>query len=180
MTTKTLFIIGSWCHRPDIRTLCMRITKKMSGCQAWHRLWHRLELLKVTKMPCHYGGFTFFGLCPCCSKQVRDLYFYKTAFACRHCFRMTYFTRHTTLSMRLILKRERIGKRINDDKWNKPKWMRQKTFAKLRSEYFDLDEKELIADFYSLRTNRSVDKLFAKYGCIIAAAEALEMQFLSV
>lgn len=58
--------------------------------------------------------------------------------------------------------------------------MRQKTFAKLRSEYFDLDAKELIADFYSLRTNLSVDKLFGKYGCAISAAEALEMQFLSV
>lgn len=135
------------------------------------------EIVKMTKMPCHYGGFRFFGLCPCCSKQVRDLYFYKTTFACRHCFRMTYYTRHTTLSRRLILKREKISKRINDDTWNKPKWMRQKTFARVRSEYFDLDEKELIADFYSLRTNYAVDKLFAKYGCAIAAAEALETKF---
>lgn len=128
--------------------------------------------IKVTKMPCNYGGFRYFGLCPCCSKQVRDLFFYESVFACRHCFKMTYYSRHTTLFTRLLVKREKIGKAIHNDEWTKPKWMRKKTFAKLRELYVDLDEKVEIANFYNLRSNRAVDKLFAKYGCAMAAAEA--------
>ncbi len=132
--------------------------------------------IKVNKTHCHYGGYRFFGHCPYCSKRVRDLYFHKANFACRHCFRMIYRSQNATLSTRLFLKRRKIGRWINNDEWNKPKWMRQKTFAKLREKYFDLDEQGQIADFFSLRNIQTVDKIYAKYGCALIAAELLGSQ----
>lgn len=87
---------------------------------------------------------------------------------------MVYFTQNATLSYRLRLKKKAAEKKINGDAWKRPKWMRQKTFARLRKLYFELDEKERIADFFSLRNYRMVNKIFAKYGCALFAAEAWE------
>lgn len=132
--------------------------------------------INIASMPCHYGGFRYFVHCPYCKKRVRTLYLHSTIFACRHCFKMGYWSQNYTLSYRLLLKSRKAKSKINNDEWTKPKWMRQKTFKRLRSDYFDLDEKEQIASFYSLRNNQQVDKLFAKYGCAIAAADAWGMQ----
>lgn len=70
----------------------------------------------------------------------------------------------STLSTCLHIKRKKTGKRINNDVWIKPKWMRKKTYARLRKLYRDLEEKVEIANFYNLRNNPAVDKLFARYG----------------
>lgn len=136
-----------------------------------------VDSIKISSVPCNYGGFRYFGHCPTCYKRVRILYLYKTIFACCHCLGMVYFTQNATLSYRLRLKAKAVKSKISDDVWTKPKCMRKKTFAKLRGQYFDLDEKKKIADFFSLRNIRAVDGLFAKYGCAIGACEAWEMQY---
>ena len=51
--------------------------------------------------------------------------------------------------------------------------MRKKTFEQLRAKVSELDEKRQIADFFSLRNHRSVNKIFDKYGSAIGAAEIL-------
>lgn len=131
-----------------------------------------VRLIKVAASPCNYGNFRYFGLCPACQRQVRTLYLHKKLFACRHCFRMVYRSQNATLADRLYVRVKAIGKKINNDAWTKPKWMRQKTFTRLRKQYFDLDEKEQIASFFSLRNNQAVNKIFTEYGSALIAAEA--------
>jgi hypothetical protein len=91
---------------------------------------------------------------------------------------MIYFSQNATLSYRLLLKVKAAKAKINGNVWTRPKWMRQKTFSCLRNNYFELEEKEQIADFFSLKNHRVVNQIFAKYGCALFAAEAWGMQFL--
>lgn len=133
--------------------------------------------INVAAMPCNYGGFRYFGLCQACHKQAATLYFHRDIFACRRCFKMAYCTQNYTLSYRLLLKRRKAKEKINNNEWVKPKWMWKTTFARLRSEYFALDEKEQIADFFSLRSNREVDRIFNRYGSVLVAAEAWGMHY---
>lgn len=133
------------------------------------------EEIAVTTMPCHFGGLRYFGLCPLCQRQVRILYLRKSLLACRHCHNLSYHSKNVSFSTRLLLKFLEIKKKINGDEYTKPKWMRWKTFEKLKEQYFELDEKSQIADIYALRNNKSVDILFDQYGCAFAAADALEM-----
>jgi hypothetical protein len=90
---------------------------------------------------------------------------------------MSYWSQNATASSRLYKKYGRVRDKINDDPWHRPKWMRKKTFTRLRNEYFELDEKEQIADFFSLRNNRETDRLFNRYGSALVAAEAWEMHY---
>ena len=132
----------------------------------------------ITTMPCNYGGIRHFGQCPFCSGRVKYLYLCKDVLACRHCLCLSYKSQNETLTRRLLRLMWKVERKIGCGEIKKPKWMRWKTFEKLRQQYFDLDEKSSIADIYSLRTNRAVDKLFTKYGCAFAAADAFEMEFL--
>lgn len=68
-------------------------------------------------------------------------------------------------------------KKLSNDEWTKPKWMRKKTFERLRNEYFALDEKCDIAHMFSLRNNRIVDKIYERYGSALTAAECWEMHY---
>lgn len=57
-------------------------------------------------------------------------------------------------------KKQHWGK-INYDVWNKLKWMRKETFSDLRTQFLELKEKVELADFFSLKNYRSVDKAFS-------------------
>jgi hypothetical protein len=132
--------------------------------------------IRIEAIPCTFGGFRYLGCCPFCRRRVRKLYLHKTFFACRHCFKMGYRTQNYTLSFRMILKRKKVGAQINNNEWEKPKWMRQRTFQKLRSEYLDLDEKEQIANFFSFRNNRQVNQVFDDCPLAVIAIERVLME----
>lgn len=136
--------------------------------------------IKLSSIAC-FKGIRYFAFCPACLRRVRNLYLNKYEdrrfFACRHCFKMSYWSQNATASSRLYKKYGRVRDKINDDPWNRPKWMRKKTFARLRAEYFELDEKEQIADFFSLRNNCETDRLFNRYGSALVASEAWEMHY---
>lgn len=127
--------------------------------------------IRISTIPCHYGGFRYFALCPICSKRVSTLYQYKTCFACRICFRMHYPSQNQPLYYTMLLKAEKAHKQLDNDPWTKPKGMRKKTFDRLRLLYFDLDEKAEIANFFRCKTIREVEGIFKKYGSAITAAE---------
>ncbi len=135
------------------------------------------KTLTLVEIPCHYGGCRHSVFCPVCNKRVKKLYLFKLLLGCRHCLKLAYPSQNQTKHMRLYLKRKEVGKKINNDEWCKPKWMRWKTFERLRKEYLDLDEKEQIADFFSLRNSRQVDRIFEEYGCAIGAAEDFSMRY---
>ena len=130
------------------------------------------DRIKIAAVPCNYGGVRYFGHCPACEKRAVTLFLYKNMFACRSCFRMVYYSQNATCAYRLLVKLKKVGQKINNDVYTKPKWMRQKTFERLRDDHFDLDEKLDIAHFFSLRNNYSVDKILDEFGCSISAAEA--------
>lgn len=134
-----------------------------------------LRSFNVASMPCYYGGKRFFGVCPACKRRVVTLYLHKEFFACRICFKMGYETQNCTFARRVCLKMKKTRAKLNSNEWKRPNWMRKKTFERLRNEYFDLDEKERIADFFSLRNSTQAERLLKKYGSALAAAEMWEM-----
>lgn len=118
-----------------------------------------LNTIKIDAMPCNYGGYRFFAFCPVCNRRIRTLYLCKTVFACRHCLRMGYASQNQTLYERVLLKKDKVGQKINNNEWKKPKWMRKKTFTKLREQYQKLDAMIDLANLFSLRTNYSAETL---------------------
>lgn len=133
------------------------------------------KTISLIPLPCHFGGERLFGVCPFCKRKVISLYFYKDLFACRSCLKLTYQSQNDTLSKRLTKKFLTYEKILNNDPFTRPKWMREKTFQNVRSQYFDLDEKSQIAEFFSLRNNRTVTKIFDGCGLAVIAADLWEM-----
>lgn len=133
--------------------------------------------IRIARIPCHYGGFRSFGCCPCCGRNAKTLYLFQRLFACRRCLKMCYPSQNQTLAQRLRLKYLAVDEKLNKAPWVKPKWMRQKTYKRLKSEHYDLDEKEQIAEFYSARTVKQANFLFKKYGCALIAGEYYMMNY---
>lgn len=130
--------------------------------------------IEISASPCYYGGYRYYGLCPACNRCVRSLYVLDgTIPVCRVCLGMVYSSQNATFSYRLYRKLKSAKNKLNNDEWTKPKWIRKKTFEQLRANVSELDEKQQIADFLSLRNHRSANKIFDKYGSAIAAAEML-------
>lgn len=130
--------------------------------------------IKICALSCHYGGYRYYGLCPVCQRRVISLYINsKNTMICRLCLDLVYLSQNATFSYRLYKKMKAVKEKLNSNEWSKPKWMREKTYKQLRSNLFALDEKQQIADFFSLRNYQSVNKIFNKYGCAIIAAEIL-------
>ena len=130
--------------------------------------------IEISAFPCYYGGYRYYGLCPACNRCVRSLYVLdETIPVCRLCLKMVYSSQNATFAYRLYRKLTSAKNNLNNDEWTKPKWMRKKTFERLRAEISELHEKREIAIFFSLRNHRSVNKIFDKYGSAIEAAEVL-------
>ena len=77
----------------------------------------------------------------------------------------------------MSLKERKVGAKINNDRWTKPEGMRKKTFKRLRSEFFDLEEMTDIADMFSCRNKRDVRKIFEKWGMAIIVGEILGLDY---
>lgn len=130
--------------------------------------------IEIKAFPCYYGGHRYYGLCPACNRCVRSLYVLDgTIPVCRVCLGMVYFSQNATFSHRLYRKLRSAKNKLNNDEWIKPKWMRKKTFDQLRARVSELDEKREIANFFSLRNHRSVNRIYDEYGSAIEAAEIL-------
>ena len=130
--------------------------------------------IEISALPCNYGGYRYYGLCPACNRCIRSLYVLGgTIPVCRVCLGMVYSSQNATFSYRLYKKLRLAKNKLHNDEWTKPKWMREKTFEQLRAKISELDEKREIAYFFSLRNHRSVNKIFDKYGSAIGAAEIL-------
>jgi hypothetical protein len=130
--------------------------------------------IEISAFPCNYGGYRYYGLCPACNRCVRSLYVLDgTIPVCRVCLGIVYSSQNATFSYRLYRQLKSAKNKLSNDEWTKPKWMREKTFEQLRAKIFELDEKREIANFFSLRNHRSVNKILDKHGSAIGAAEIL-------
>jgi len=127
------------------------------------------EKIEVFSMSCNYGGFRYFGVCPCCKKKVSALYLNTAYFACRTCLNLCYRSQNRTLSDRLYEKENKIEKKLNNDLFTRPKWMREKTFERLRQDFYLTEERQQLAGFFSMRTIKGVDWVLEERGGIWGA-----------
>jgi hypothetical protein len=167
-------------HRSDPNNRCVFGKLKCKIHPSLIHLEHAEKLpldvseIEINAFSCYYGGYRYYGLCPACNRCVRSLYVLDgTIPVCRVCLGMVYSSQNATFSYRLYRKLQSSKNKLNNDEWMKPKWMRKKTFEQLRAKVSELDEKREIANFFSLRNHRSVNKIFDKYGSAIGAAEML-------
>lgn len=82
-------------------------------------------------MPCHYGGFRLYFICPGCGRRRESLYLYRDRCSCRSCLQLAYDCENAGAVTRAHLqKRKYEGKLV--DGFFKPKRMRYATFDRIR------------------------------------------------
>lgn len=93
----------------------------------------------LTWTDCHYGGGRPWFICPIkkCSRRVVKLYLAGTFFACRHCYRLVYFSQLQTPEDRAIQNVDKIRAQLGwepgllNGHEGKPKDMHWKTYDRL-------------------------------------------------
>ena len=80
--------------------------------------------------PCNFGGSRPWFQCPRCARQVALLYMRSGRMACRHCQRVAYSSQSEDVMARAWRQQRHIEARLGDD-WQRPKGMRQHTYARL-------------------------------------------------
>ncbi len=89
---------------------------------------------------CNYGGSRLWFKCSKCGRRVAVLYYLTGGFLCRHCHNLTYASQQEDKEYRMMRKASKIRKRLGavdsllSPIWEKPKYMHQSTFDRLRSE----------------------------------------------
>ena len=92
--------------------------------------------------PCNFGGRRAWFLCPArgCGRRVAILYG-GSIFACRHCYRLAYPSQRETDVDRAMRRADTIRRRLGwepgilSGDGGKPKWMRRRTFERLKAAY---------------------------------------------
>jgi hypothetical protein len=106
--------------------------------------------VKVVHTPCHLGGTRAWFRCPkpWCGRRVAILYGGRT-FACRHCYRLAYDSTRESWSDRAGRRAERLRVKLGwtpgilRGEGGKPKWMRWKTYHRIRDDYCFLASRAL-------------------------------------
>lgn len=93
--------------------------------------------ISVEKQNCHFGGFRYFFRCPNikCQKRMRKLYYHKGMFLCRNCWNIGYYSQRLSPSKRSMLMKDKIEntlKAMGGSVYQKPKWMRWRTFERIK------------------------------------------------
>lgn len=100
---------------------------------------------------CNYGGARPWFMCPVagCPRRVAKLYLVDTIFACRHCYKLIYFSQLQTPEDRAIRRADKIRERLGwepgilDEHEDKPKGMHWQTFDYLVDRHDELVIKAL-------------------------------------
>jgi hypothetical protein len=115
--------------------------------------------IPIEKQTCNFGGYRFYVRCPSCNTRMRKLYCCNGYFLCRKCLNLGYYSqasrpywRLTHGASKIIKKLENLGGSLIE----KPKWMRLKTYEKLKdkhsSYYWDAEKAYLddLEEFYGI------------------------------
>ncbi len=111
------------------------------------------ERLTIVNTPCAFGGARPWFKCPCCARRVAMLYLRGGRFACRQCKRVAYSSQSDDALDRLWRRQHKIENRLAPN-WQRPKGMRQRTYARLWSGLMDCEARreEALAVFVALLT----------------------------
>ena len=136
------------CQRLDVRELrlksgsCINMTYSTHSHAGERRTIN--EDIPVDWTDCHLGGKRAWWLCPGCGKRVAILYLQATGYRCRTCHNLTYrssqesrFDRHLRKKFKLC---DKLGLGPIERPFFKPKYMRQKTFDRLRWQHMLADQ----------------------------------------
>lgn len=102
------------------------------------------QSIKISKTPCHYGGYRYWFICSRCQRRVGALY-RQGNFKCRHCLGVNYQSQLQQPQDRLFKRLNALRARLS---WQggvihghgeKPKGMHQTAYKRLLSEYIELE-----------------------------------------
>jgi len=90
---------------------------------------------------CHYGSERKWFKCPHCKRRCEILYFGRSGFYCRTCYRIPYGSQCEGKLDRMIRKRDKLKARIFDeDRHRRRRGMHRSTFQPLCERYCQLEE----------------------------------------
>jgi hypothetical protein len=133
--------------------ITLRYNHRGFGQDEWQFVEQRVP---IEWQPCRFGGQRPWFRCACssngryCGRRVAKLYSAGRLFACRHCYRLVYAVQRGDIMDRSHARLRRIYRRLGADYEYfeqpppcRPKWMRQRTYDRLREE---LDAAEVAHD----------------------------------
>jgi hypothetical protein len=101
------------------------------------------QKVHLLRKPCHLGGTRLYITCPSCGRRALKLHLFDAMFVCRTCCALPYKSQSETDQDRAMRKARRLGRRLGldaalgGDISRRPKWMRQRTFKRLRADIFE-------------------------------------------
>jgi hypothetical protein len=101
------------------------------------------QKVQLVREPCHLGGTRLYVACPSCSRRALKLHLFDGMFVCRTCCALPYRSQSETDRDRAMRKARRLGRRLGldaalgGDIGQRPKWMRQRTFKRLRADILE-------------------------------------------
>ena len=127
-------VVASVCYHalPDALRLVYSVSEQGKGPES---LDYRVGLEWT---PCYYGGARAWFLCPTCGRRVAILYGGKV-FACRHCQRLAHDCQRERPDDRAARQADKLRDRLGwipgalNGGGPKPKWMRWRTFRRLKA-----------------------------------------------
>ena len=105
------------------------------------------ETVRIVRVTCPFGGARPYFICPgvvkgiACGRRVAKLYGLARYFLCRHCYCLSYSCQRESAYERAARRAGKIRSRLRwepgilNGEGRKPKWMRWRTFQRLRAEH---------------------------------------------
>jgi hypothetical protein len=129
-----------------------RLVLKYRHCESDSEWKNENYAVRIVRTPCRFGGTRPWFLCPArgCGRRVAVLYG-GGIFACRHCHQLAYGSTRENVSDRAMRRAEMLRARLGwepgilNERGEKPKWMRWKTFYGLTYEHDYLRSRSLRA-----------------------------------
>ena len=130
-----------WYNDDREKTLSVHIITEIDKLMLLHSDKHGQEHcynIDLSWTSCNYGGYRPWFICPVkkCTHRVAKLYLADTFFACRHCYKLVYFSQLQTSEDRAIRQAGKIRAQLGWEPGilsgheDKPKGMHSKIFAR--------------------------------------------------
>ncbi len=123
--------IGVHVHSPDVLSLRYTLTQNEVKRDV-------VDRVSIVRTACPFGGARPWFNCTKCARRVAVLYLHRGGFACRHCQRVAYSSQSEEVMDRTWRKQRKIEARLGLN-WQRPKGMRQLTYARLIDKLADCE-----------------------------------------
>lgn len=138
----------NWYDDDKEKTIAVHIITEMDKLMLLHRDKRGQDHcygINLSWTACNYGGNRPWFICPVkkCTQRVAKLYLVATFFACRHCYKLIYFSQLQTPEDRAIQRADNIRAQLGwepgilNGHEDKPKGMHRETFNRLISDHDD-------------------------------------------